>query len=108
MTTTAGSTVDRAAIDWRSTLARTRVLLLEMNEELIAKGITLPYLTNLLKAVYVQVAETRFKVEDEAPSVSRLSVLTGLQRRDIKRIQDAPPPSEKAPTVEASPEPRKP
>ncbi|MFO1059319.1 MAG: hypothetical protein U1E53_20425 [Dongiaceae bacterium] len=31
-------TVDRAAIDWRSTLARTRVLLLEMNEELIAKG----------------------------------------------------------------------
>lgn len=64
---------------------------------LIAKGITLPYLTNLLKAVYVQVAETRFKVEDEAPSVSRLSVLTGLQRRDIKRIQDAPPPDRRPP-----------
>lgn len=63
---------------------------------LIAKGITLPYLTNLLKSVYVQVAETQFQVEEGAPSVSRLSVLTGLQRRDIKRIQEAPPP-ERAP-----------
>lgn len=64
---------------------------------LIAKGITLPYLTNLLKSVYVQVAETQFKVEAGAPSVSRLSVLTGLQRRDIKRIQEAPPPDRSPP-----------
>lgn len=64
---------------------------------LIAKGITLPYLTNLLKSVYVQVAETQFKVEEGAPSVSRLSVLTGLQRRDIKRIQEAPPPDRAPP-----------
>ena len=64
---------------------------------LIAKGITLPYLTNLLKAVYVQVAETQFKVEEGAPSVSRLSVLTGLQRRDIKRIREAPPPDRSPP-----------
>ncbi len=64
---------------------------------LIAKGITLPYLTNLLKAVYVQVAETQYRVEEGAPSVSRLSVLTGLQRRDIKRIQEAPPPDRSPP-----------
>jgi hypothetical protein len=64
---------------------------------LIARGVTLPYLTNLLKAVYVQVAETHFKVDAAAPSVSRLSVLTGLQRRDIGRIQDAPSPDQSPP-----------
>ena len=64
---------------------------------LIARGITLPYLTNLLKSVYVQVAETHFTVDSAPPSVSRLSVLTGLQRRDIRRIQEAPPPDQSPP-----------
>ena len=64
---------------------------------LISRGITLPYLTNLLKSGYVQVAETHFAVDSAAPSVSRLSVLTGLQRRDIRRIQEAPPPDQSPP-----------
>jgi len=64
---------------------------------LIARGITLPYLNNLLKAVYVDVATRHFSIDSAASSVSRLSVLTGLQRKDIKRIQTAPPPDKTPP-----------
>jgi len=66
---------------------------------LIARGVTLPYLTNLLKSVYVDVAEKQFSVDSAPPSISRLSVLTGLQRKDIKRIQAAPPPDKSPPPV---------
>ncbi|MDX2223864.1 MAG: DUF6502 family protein [Rhodospirillaceae bacterium] len=71
---------------------------------LIARGITLPYLTNLLKAVYVDVAETSFAVDAGAGSTggltaSRLSVLTGLQRKDIKRIKSEPPPDQSPPAA---------
>ncbi|MCB2106205.1 MAG: hypothetical protein KDE14_00835 [Rhodobacteraceae bacterium] len=62
---------------------------------LIARGITLPYLTNLLKAIYVDVAEQNFG--RGGLSVSRLSVMTGLQRKDIKRIQSEPPPDQSPP-----------
>ena len=56
---------------------------------LIARGITFPYLANLLKTVYVAVA-TEF-LGDNA-TTSRVSVVTGLQRKDIRRIQTEPAP----------------
>ena len=59
---------------------------------LIARGMTFPYVSNLLKAVYMDVAQTEFLVGEAEPTVSRLSVLTGLQRKDVKRILSTPPP----------------
>lgn len=64
---------------------------------LIARGVTLPYLTNLLKTVYVSVADESFGNDRDAATVSRLSVITGLQRKDIKRIQSEPPPDQSPP-----------
>lgn len=64
---------------------------------LIARGITLPYLTTLLKTVYVEIAQKDFSIGESAPTTSRLSVLTGLQRRDIKQIQAAPAPDRAPP-----------
>jgi len=66
---------------------------------LIARGITFPYLSNLLKTVYVAEAQKSLTAASEVPSVSRLSVVTGLQRKDINRIMSAPPPEQSPPAA---------
>jgi len=68
---------------------------------LIARGITFPYLSGLLKTVYVAEAQKSLASGGQVPTVSRLSVVTGLQRKDINRIQSEPPP-EKAPPASVS------
>lgn len=64
---------------------------------LIGQGLTFPYLSNLLKTVYVDVARSEFRVDESDPSVSRLSVLTGLQRKDVNRIIASPAPDKVPP-----------
>ncbi|MEL6965020.1 MAG: DUF6502 family protein [Pseudomonadota bacterium] len=54
---------------------------------LIARGIQLPRVVAALKQVYVDVAETDFRLEDKSPTDSRISVLTGLYRRDVGNIR---------------------
>ncbi len=54
---------------------------------LIRKGITYPQLRELLKGVYVEVAEADFAVNGKAPSDSRIYILTGVHRKDIKRLR---------------------
>ncbi len=54
---------------------------------LIRKGITYPQLRELLKGVYVEVAEADFAVDGKAPSDSRIYILTGVHRKDIKRLR---------------------
>ena len=56
---------------------------------LIARGVTFPYLMNLLKRLYVTTAEDSLAAD---ATVSRLSITTGLQRKDINRIKSEPPP----------------
>jgi len=65
---------------------------------MIAQGVTLPTLTRLLKEVFVDVAENDFPVPGKAQTDSRLSLLTGIHRKDVKalrsraRTAEAPPP----------------
>ena len=66
---------------------------------LIARGITFSYLSGLLKTVYVAEAEKSLVAAGEVPTVSRLSIVTGLQRKDINRIQSEPPPEESPPAA---------
>ncbi|MEO1275394.1 MAG: DUF6502 family protein [Pseudomonadota bacterium] len=54
---------------------------------LIARGITLPALVRLLKTVYVKVAEEDFRLGEKAVTDSRVSVLTGVHRRDVRTIR---------------------
>lgn len=56
---------------------------------LIARGVTFPYLMNLVKRLYVTTAEESLAAD---ATVSRLSITTGLQRKDINRIKSEPPP----------------
>ncbi len=65
---------------------------------LIAQGITFPALSRLLKSVYVEVAIDEFPVAGKPQTGSRITLLTGVHRKDIKALRtrrrgaDAPSP----------------
>jgi len=54
---------------------------------LIANQITYPHLINLLKSSYVDVAEKNFIVEGKKQTDSRINLLTGVHRKDVKRLR---------------------
>jgi len=55
---------------------------------LIEKGVTFPQFRDLMKTLYVDVANQAFTENDMQPSDSRIFVLTGVHRKDIKRIRE--------------------
>jgi len=73
-----------------STLTRVLTPLVRM---LLRAGFTYPRLIQLLRTLYVDLAETEFKVDDEPLTTSRMSLLTGIARRYIReiRMQEALP-----------------
>lgn len=54
---------------------------------MIEKGMPFPQFRDLIKELYVEVADTHFSLDDKKPSDSRIFVLTGVHRKDIKRIR---------------------
>ena len=54
---------------------------------MLSYQITYPYLLGLLKATYVDVAETEFQVNGKRQSDSRINLLTGVHRKDVKRLR---------------------
>jgi hypothetical protein len=54
---------------------------------LIEKGMTFPQFRELMKELYVEVADKDFSLHGEKPSDSRIFVLTGVHRKDVKRIR---------------------
>ncbi len=56
---------------------------------LIEKGIGYPQLRDLLKRLYVDVAEESFSLPDKPLTDSRIYILTGVHRKDIKRLRGA-------------------
>ena len=54
---------------------------------LITKGMGLPNLVELLKEVYVEVALNEFPTAGKKQSDSSVSILTGVHRKDVKRLR---------------------
>lgn len=54
----------------------------------IRAGVTYPAFSELLKEVYVQVADREFSLPEKDQTDSRLSVITGVHRREIKRLRE--------------------
>lgn len=54
---------------------------------MLSYQITYPYLIGILKSIYVDVAENEFQVDDKRPSDSRINLLTGVHRKDVKRLR---------------------
>lgn len=55
---------------------------------MIEKGMTFPQFRELAKELYVEVANEDFSLGADKPSDSRVFILTGVHRKDIKRIRE--------------------
>jgi len=66
---------------------------------LIAYGVTLPVLVRLLKELYVDVAEEAFPLPGKRQTDSRLNLLTGVHRKDIRALRGRRPASHRPSAV---------
>ncbi|MEO0634678.1 MAG: DUF6502 family protein [Pseudomonadota bacterium] len=64
-----------------------RGLLRPLVRTMIARGLTAPVVYALLKRVYVEVAQESFGLEGTPPTDSRIAMLTGVHRKDIRTIR---------------------
>lgn len=70
--------------------AKALVLILKpLVKILIGHNITYVGIQSLLKKAYVQVAEADFSLPDKKQTDSRISLLTGIHRGDVKRIRES-------------------
>lgn len=68
-------------------LSAVRRLLGPLVRLLLSHQITYPALTHLLKGVYVEEAGRAFSIPGRPQTLSRLSLLTGIHRKDVRRLQ---------------------
>ena len=54
---------------------------------MLARGITLPYLAELIKSLLVEVAERDFQLDGKPVTDSRISLLSGVHRKDVNRLR---------------------
>jgi hypothetical protein len=84
-----------------SLLSALRRLLRPLVKLLTAQGLTYPMLADLLKQIYVDVAVREFALGEGVPTDSRVSLLTGVHRKDVKRLRGAPVADEAMPAAVA-------
>ncbi len=71
----------------KALLAAVKRLLRPLVRLLITKGMGLSALTEMLKEVYVDVAITEFPTAGKKQTDSSISILTGVHRKDVKRLR---------------------
>ena len=74
-------------------------LLRPMVRLLIRCGVTLPALSDLMRELYVNVAEHDFALSEKEQTDSRVSLLTGLHRKEVRRLRGAGAPVRTAPVA---------
>ncbi|MFD1624498.1 DUF6502 family protein [Azospirillum griseum] len=75
-------------------IAAVRRVLVPLVRTLIGFGISWPMLSGLVKAVYVEVAERDFGLPGKPMSDSRITLLTGVHRKDVSQLRTATPTAE--------------
>jgi hypothetical protein len=58
---------------------------------MMRSGVTFPVLTDLLRGLFVEVAMAEILTDEKARTDSRISLVTGVHRKEVKRLRDLPP-----------------
>ena len=64
-----------------------RKLLRPLVRLMLARGIPYTYLTELLKGLFVEVADREFGLDNKPPTDSRISLVSGVHRKDVSRLR---------------------
>jgi len=78
---------DSIATTPKPVVAAVKRLLRPLVRLLISKGMGLPALMDVLKQVYVDVALSEFPTQGKKQTDSSISILTGVHRKDVKRLR---------------------
>ena len=65
---------------------------------LLTHGVTYPLITDIVKATYVDVARREFRLNGKRQTDSRISLLTGVHRKDVKRLIEEDSRGDQGPT----------
>lgn len=90
---------DAATAGDEATLAAAVAILEPLAGLLLARGLRFARAQELFKSAFVQAAARAFAAQGKEPSVSTLSVATGLRRREVQRLLDAKPETDIAPKI---------
>ncbi len=66
---------------------------------MMRSGLTFPVVADTLRALFIDVAINDILIDPSARTDSRISLLTGVHRKEIKRLRESPPVSTAAPEV---------
>jgi len=76
-----------------------RRLLRPLVQLLLSHQIQYPHLAKLLKSLYVDVAADEFRLDGKPPTASRLTLLTGIHRKETGRLREALPGKDTVPST---------
>src|SRR5215470_4893564 len=65
----------------------------------IRSGMTFPALAQLLRELFVNVAEHNFALDEKEQTDSRVSLLTGINRKEVARLRGAGTPVNETPAT---------
>lgn len=71
-------------------VAAIHLLLRPLVRLLLSHGVSFPAFCDLVRSVYVKVAEDEFKLATKPQTDSRISLLTGIHRREVNRLRNEP------------------
>lgn len=80
-------------------LAACRRLMRPLVRLMLRSGVTLPVLNDMLRTLFVDVASHDILTEPKARTDSRLSLVTGVHRKEIRRLRELPPDRLQVPEV---------
>jgi len=87
------------ALPPQALLKAARRLLRPLVRLMMRSGITFPIVADLIRSLFVEVASQELLTDARARTDSRISLLTGVHRKEIRRLRELPADSEAVPEV---------
>lgn len=94
--------IEQSASADKALLSALKTILRPMVRLLIRQNITYTGLQGLLKQIYVKVADESFQLNGKRQTDSRISILTGVHRADVKKIRNENPEQSTTKQIKAS------